>query len=696
MSFGAVPALLLTALVSMSADGGSLSQRVLAQDSLPSLAGSVRSDGSDGFLRGAVVEVRQGLQLCRFRVDDNGMYHFNDLRPGPAELIVFHLAVHPFEMKVQLPARGQVELDLVLRHRVIPVAGVQVRAVPELNRQIPPLDRADRGRVTIGLRSLEATSGLAESGLTSVLSTEEPGEPGGVLYTRGSTVDARLVLLDGAPILTPFHVAGLVEPFDARMLGNAELYLGGAPSPYSGGVSYLLDVETRPARRDRPRLAVGADGLTLDALGEVPLPLAGSLLFGGRLLHGLQESIGSPDRFPYRYDDLLIRAGFSPPGDHDLRITAFQNHEGVRLDMGVDAPPLRGEALWGNRAVSVKYEGRVGGAGLETMAAASRYDSTLPVSWEDPVLASGVGDRLRVTGGVSVAAGRGSLRFGASVERFSFGYELDALQETTNTAIRDAALTLGTTEAGVFGEWDGSLSPGLALRAGIRADRYSHEGRLRVSPRLALRLSLGERVELFSAAGTYHQVLPAPGLHSQGGTDGTPPTLGWDPALPVASASHLVVGLEQEFDREIHLSLSAFAKGFSGLGQGGEDRSRSSGTELRVSREGDLLSGWFGYALSWFWVDEGPTGSTRFDGRHLLSIGVEGTVPGGVELRGTLGYGAGLPMTAVGLPSQGVQGTSALDDFHAPSTERVMCQRPSKAAQVWPSKIAHLAEVTSL
>ena len=24
------------------------------------------------------------------------------------------------------------------------------------------------------------------------------------------------------------------------------------------------------------------------------------------------------------------------------------------------------------------------------------------------------------------------------------------------------------------------------------------------------------------------------------------------------------------------------------------------------------------------------------------------------------------------------------------------CQRPSKAAQVWPSKIAHLAEVTSL
>ena len=84
------------------------------------------------------------------------------------------------------------------------------------------------------------------------------------------------------------------------------------------------------------------------------------------------------------------------------------------------------------------------------------------------------------------------------------------------------------------------------------------------------------------------------------------------------------------------------------------------------------MRGWFGYALSWFWVDEGPSGSTRFDGRHLLSLGIEGTVPGGVEIKGTLGFGAGLPMTAVGLPSQGSQVGSAAEDLHAPTTERVM------------------------
>ncbi len=530
---------------------------------------------------------------------------------------------------------------------------------------------ASPSRVSIGLRGLDASSGLAESGLAGALSVDEPGEPGGVLYTRGSTVDARLVLLDGAPILTPFHVAGLVEPFDVRLLQSADLYLGGAPSPYNGGVSYLLDVETRAARRDRPRLTLGADGLTVDALGELPLPLDGSLLVGGRSLHGLQESIGKTDRFPYRYHDLLVRAGFAPGAGHEIRVTAFQNREGVRLDLGVDPSTMGGEAFWGNRAVSFRYEAPLGEIDLDVMGAASRYDSRLPISWADPVLASGTGDRLRISGTASAPVEGGTVRVGAAVERSSFEYQLHQIRESVTSGIVDGPLGLGTTEVGFFGEWDGSLTSDLALRAGLRADRFSHEGRLRMSPRVSVRLALSDRVELFSAAGRYHQALPAPGLSGQRGVQGSAAELSWNPTLPVAAASHLVVGVAQELDREISLTLSAFAKSFSGLGQAGGDRSRASGTELKVSREGDRVSGWFGYALSWFWVDEGPTGSTRFDGRHLLTAGLEGAVPGGIELRGTLGYGAGLPMTAVGLPSQGGGGPAPLGDFQSPATERV-------------------------
>ena len=42
----------------------------------------------------------------------------------------------------------------------------------------------------------------------------------------------------------------------------------------------------------------------------------------------------------------------------------------------------------------------------------------------------------------------------------------------------------------------------------------------------------------------------------------------------------------------------------------------------------------------------------------------------------------------------GAAGVFGIIHHHANRPE--YCQRPSKAAQVWPSKIAHLAEVTSL
>jgi len=81
-----------------------------------------------------------------------------------------------------------------------------------------------------------------------------------------------------------------------------------------------------------------------------------------------------------------------------------------------------------------------------------------------------------------------------------------------------------------------------------------------------------------------------------------------------------------------------------------------------VSREGDRLRGWFGHTLSWFWVGEGPTGSSRFDGRHLLSAGLEAVLPGGIQVGGSLGYGAGLPMTAVRLPSRAGAVAASLGD----------------------------------
>jgi hypothetical protein len=123
-------------------------------------------------------------------------------------------------------------------------------------------------------------------------------------------------------------------------------------------------------------------------------------------------------------------------------------------------------------------------------------------------------------------------------------------------------------------------------------------------------------------------------------------TLGPAELLPVASADHLVLSLDQELADRVRLGLEGFWKGYRGLGTGGGIR--SSGIDLRVQRLGEELAVWLGYGLSWFWSPTDLSGTPAdFSGRHLLTAGLDGTVAGPVGGSIRLAYGAGLPYTSI-------------------------------------------------
>ena len=129
--------------------------------------------------------------------------------------------------------------------------------------------------------------------------------------------------------------------------------------------------------------------------------------------------------------------------------------------------------------------------------------------------------------------------------------------------------------------------------------------------------------------------------------------------LPVATADHLVLSLDQQLTPGVRLGIQGFLKGFSSIA--GSTRSTSSGLDLRVLREGENLVGWLGYSLSWFWSDDQRPGvsTSEFTGRHLLSAGLAGRLAGplGVDLR--LSFSEGLPYT-----------TFPLANSSGPSAER--------------------------
>jgi hypothetical protein len=620
----------------------------------PLLTGVVRASGFRGGegLPGAIIELRQDGRILRVTSDPQGVYRLAGVRPGRARLHVFHVAALPSEFEVSLPRDGILVVDVELERRVLELPPVVVRpGLPVPTEVTPSVALGGSGSRTAGIRmsALAATSGMVESGLGSVTGTppggepgEEPGEAGRVLFMRGSTVDSRQVLLDGAPILTPFHLAGVVPSFDAGVLEGARLHLGGAPARHDGGLSYILEVETRDPRGGTAALSAALDPVAGRLAAELPLGRAGGVLGAWRGIHGA----GTGEGFPYHYSDGLLRLSATPGPHQDLGITLFRNREGVRLgEMGGGLLVPAGDlASWGNQSVSGRWRLTRPDLGVEVTGAHSAYDASLPLAWPDPILARSHSERSRA----ELVVSHPNLRWGASLERQELRWELRSVAREVETMVERGVTRGRADRAGGFLETEVAPAPDLRFRGGIRGDWFGVDGSLRVAPRAALEWLLSEDASLSLSAGRFQETLPLGKLEARAVT-AEEVHLRWTPALEVSTADHVVLGLEQRLTPEVEMQVTGFVKRFHGSGSTGP--LQASGTDLRVARQGDRLDSWVGYALTWVWASEGR--EREFAGRHLVSAGLRVELDRGGALGVSLGYGAGLPLTGVAMAPDG-------------------------------------------
>ncbi|TVP42416.1 MAG: TonB-dependent receptor [Gemmatimonadales bacterium] len=644
----------------------------------PVLAGTVRASGfRDGEgLPGAIIEFRQEGKVLRVSSGPDGDYRLVGVAPGRGRLHVFHIAATSVDLDVTLPRQGVLTVDLALERRVLALPPVLVHPVvppPETVRPTAPFQNGSTRASRLLMPALASTSGMVESGLLgagSAVSTPPGEEPGGadrVLFMRGSTVDSRQILLDGAPILTPFHLAGLVPSFDHRVLGDAQLHLGGASARYDGGLAYVLEVETREPRRDRVRVDMALDPVAGRVSAEVPLSSRAGFLGSIRGIHG---AAGGGD-FPYLYRDALARISATPGVGQQVHLMGFRNREGVNLDLLGPA----GAATWGNEALSARWTRVQGTDRIEAGVSRSAYEASLPVTWFDPLTARTRSGQLRAE--VAVAHGEARrYRWGGSVERQDLRWSLVALTPHPQTALDTETVERTSSRGSLFAEVEVPLGGDLHLRTGMRADAFGVDGSVRFAPRASLRYLISDDAMLTLSAGRYHEVLPVstlgsthaplPGLDSPESWDSTPPAgagIFWSPVLSVASATHAVLALDQALSDDVRLELSGFVKEFAGTDPAGpaagpnpaRRQVHASGTELRTTRTGDRVDAWAGYALSWVWTSGSALGATgagegerrAFAGRHLLTAGARVVTDRGPELGLTVGYGAGLPLTGV-------------------------------------------------
>jgi hypothetical protein len=642
-----------------TAPGSALSAQARAAAPDAGIRGTVEGSFQGGTrpLAFATVRVTAGGSTWSATADSLGRYRVEALPPGRITLRASHAGHAPVELVVSLPRGETVDVDLELIATPIPIAPIDVRGSRETLSVPDPGNRSAeppaRPMSEVEIQALDVAPGVGHEGLLDAvraLPGNDPADASDILYMRGSTTDLKLVLLDGVPVYTPFHVAGLMRTFEPSVLGSAELHVGGAPARHDGGLTHILELKTRTARRDRLRMSGAVDFMTASAAIELPLGSRAGLIASSRTLHDLGSAPLGGER-PYGYRDALIAFDAEPAEGHRIGLTAFTNSEAVLLDYAL-APD---DARWSNRAAAASYARDFGGATMVTRVGASGYDATLPLQGTatpggpppTTLLATGATERLRVVTELAWGSPDEPMRAGLSHERMAAAFKAVSTGDERTSENRGRAERTGAFFEGTLG-----VGPGVTFRAGLRADYFPGFG-VRGAPRAALLWGVGPDALVTIAAGRYHQ--PTRGVdpaveHTLVDVSGE--GLQTDEVLPVATADHVVLSLKQRMGRSVSMGLDGFFKRFDGLHGTGRETVRSSGVDLRILTAGEDASAWIGYGLSWFWSGTDFSGRTAdFTGRHLLTAGLSGRLAGPISGEARMSYGAGLPYTSVPLPN---------------------------------------------
>jgi hypothetical protein len=635
--------------------------------------GHVYSEGSATRLRFAQVEVvGPGRPPVQATTDERGRYVLRGVPAGRRLLRATHIDHAPHEVEVFVPAGGELTLDLHLELRPVRLPAVTARP-PGLPALRDTVGRGTGGSADLGaatVHALEASPGVSELGLAEAardVPGQEPMDPTDVLFVRGGAADLKLVLLDGAPVFAPFHIGGLISALDPEVLRSARLYLGGAPARFDGGLSYVMDLETRAPGGHGPRAYAAVDLLSTRGSIEGTVGNHAGFLVGGRAVHGLGTEPFVADQFPYGYGDAIARVDIDLGRIGTLGATGFWNRESVWLDTLNAFEP----AAWGNDALSVRYRTTLGDrATLEATAATGRFRTRLPLGGARPLVTDGASDRTRFA--VDFEQWRGPLRLqlGTSHETLVASYRAWA-----RGAASDSSLLRATGEgdvSGVYADVLTALSARVVVRAGMRADVFSVAPALRFAPRLSATLLLTDQSSLTLAAGRYRQYVRAPAQSLVYLGTAVPDTVR-EPPLAIARANHLVLSLDQDLGDGLLLGVEGFFKTFEAVPGSTGDRAETSGVDLWVRRGTGTFTGWLGYSLAWVWSagTERLRPSQIFAGRHLVNAGVNGPVPGGGAFEVRVGYGAGLPYTAIPEPEAATPVFSTAPGPHAPARAAV-------------------------
>ena len=586
---------------------------------LGTVQGAVHDGQAAGVYGATVFLVQDGTRRYAADTDRLGSFRISDVTPGGYELVVQALGYAEYTQPVELGLGGTVELDIRLEAAALQLEGIDVEA--ERSRERIRFEEIGGATVReLELEELQFVPGVGEPDpvraievLPGVVSTSDFSA---AFHVRGGSQDQNLILLDGVPIYSPFHLGGLFSVFNADMIDRVELQSGGFAAEHGGRVSSVLDIESD----------AGDGDFGVDAAVSL---LATRVAVGGRLPDGVSRALGQSSMryrvsarrsyfdvlfkpafdFPYHLTDMqAFVEGWTPGGDR-LTLTGYLGKDVFDLtSQDPDDFPLRIDWDWGNDAIGVGWtRPRRGGGSLDVRANFSRFSTGLVFpDFADTDFRSRI-QQAQIRADLDTRpTARWAFQFGASAERTSYENSFATGGTTFGSGIGNGVLYGGYAQT----RW--SRPRAWLIELGLRADAFQPDPGspiLELSPRFAVKRFFSDgNLAVKLAGGRYTQF-----LHSL--RDEELP-LGLDVWVlsgnraPHTVSDQLQIGLEGYRDRDWFWSIETYVRDFAGVvtlnnadspndplddilaGDG-----LSWGVDLLVRKETGDVNGWV--AVSW-------------------------------------------------------------------------------------------------
>ncbi len=543
---------------------------VVVQATEPAVVGTILDGALSEPLRGAVVSLPD---LDRIAVSDRrGRYAFPMLPPGRQRITVRCLGYEPRTLSALVPATGELEIDIALEPAPFHLPALEVlSSVAVLG--VDPADSTpfpDRG---ISLAAVRDHPLLAEPDFFLALEGGEialsPESPSG-MHVRGGASDQTAYLLDGVPVLSPYHAAGIFSAWNPDALERLSLS-GSSPvtATYPDALSGAVAGVTRtPGARVRAQGGVSTTQARATVDGPVGFGGVGYLV---SVRSGLPDIVAPRDDPSYlrgRTGDLLATLE-APAFGGRVRLLGYDSRN--RIDAAASpggADLMRGEPArngfdWHSRSLGAEWNRGIGGLALRLQAwHASGYAGATWHADGGPALFMTSDDQdVGVLATIQRSVTDASTVAGVRLQRRRTSYVVGPIGDAPTFAL-DAR----TPEASAFIRREQAV--GRQLSADVALSATAASGRIRVGPRAELRWRPSTGLTLTGSFVRAHQF--AQSLRNPESVVGNifPPDVyvgAGAPGVPVAQSDQGVLAAEYHPRTGVRLGGQVYLRHLAGL-----------------------------------------------------------------------------------------------------------------------------------